>query len=215
MTRALHFWKHFWDDARHTETPGTTKRNKYMVKEWRRKRNRRLCAQWREAELKTWGYRGTAWCDVTWDHGGVLAYTATMYHIRVSCQGSVFTKGQADMLVMGYHPGGMFMSEGYAELAPSFTWAFWRSWPWGHDSNRAVPSPHQLQHLGDQAPHSRVNPRGRYAGDPAPRAWVWESWPCHLSAMWWHGQGSDPPPLTPYYLWQAGELALVLTSHST
>lgn len=45
----------------------------------------------------------------------------------------------------------------------------------------------------------RVDPGGRGVGEPALKVSSWESWPHHLSAMWWHGEGEKPPsPLATY-----------------
>lgn len=89
------------------------------------------------------------------------------------------------------------MSEGYAELIPSLTWALWDRWPWSHDSKRADPTTSKLKYMGEQTLHIV-----RVAGEPTEDTNVVPfCLPC--GGM---DKGGIPPPLQITILQQAGEL---------
>lgn len=46
-----------------------------------------------------------------------------------------------------------WMRERYHPSPLPFTaYGMWETCPWGHKSRRAIPAPHQLQHLGESPP---------------------------------------------------------------
>lgn len=60
--------------------------------------------------------------------------------------------------------------------------------------------------------YSRAGPRFGKCREVVPRMIVWKSWPCLLSALWWHLEGEIP---FPDRVVRAGKLAMTLTSCNT
>lgn len=92
---------------------------------------------------------------------------------------------------------------------PLTTCSRWETWSWGHEIMRAAPTPHQRQHSGEQALHSRADPDGKGVGKPNPKgarmgelvlplvchALTWMKERCPLSLATYGRQRSWPYPL--------------------
>jgi hypothetical protein len=94
--------------------------------------------------------------DATWDHGRALALAATRSHIWISGPAAAeicYFQRPGRHPWFGVLPQDVLMSEGCTNWLRPLTWAWWETWPWGHEDKRAVPAPPLLQPLGEQALH--------------------------------------------------------------
>lgn len=112
----------------------------------------------------------------------------------------------------GLLPENMLMSEGCVELA--LAWASWDSWPWGHESRRADPTPSKLQYPGECSVHDPGSTVELalvvgVVGDLAPRVCTWRAGPASLFPSGGMDEGEMPStPLALSHLPWVGALAL-------
>lgn len=141
-------------------------------------------------------------CAATWGHGDIWANASARGHLWI--HGPVTTRVCVDVWDPCYYqrpcgctwsgllPVAMLTSKYCAELAPTLCLGSMGELVVVGGYRRAGPTPYWLWHLGNRLylaweEQYRVSPGGECKGEPAPRAWAWESWPCHSSAIVGYG----------------------------